>query len=570
MRYHALAVDYDGTLATHGQVDDPTIQTLERFRQSGRKLILVTGRELEELKSAFPRFEIFDQIVAENGALLYQPNNHQQVSLGPRSSDDFINELKRRGVSPIHVGQVIIATWQPHETTVLQVIRDMGLELQVIFNKSAVMILPSGINKATGLQRAADALNLSLHNIVGMGDAENDHAFLDKCEFAAAVENALPSVKDRADWTSPSPHGQGVCELIDHMLTSDLKEIPLKTPPTFLLGEDRNGNAVTLPAYGIGILLAGTSGGGKTTFATRLIEEMSAAEYQFCILDPEGDYQSAAGDAVMLGNNHQAPSIDEIADLLSKPDRSCVINLLGISLEDRPLFFEKLLPRLQSLRASTGRPHWILIDETHHLLPAEWGTPAQTIPQSLSGFILITVHPHHVAKEILSMVDLIIAIGQHPDETIRTFSETLGEKAPPVSADPLQHGEAYLWSRRPLADPVWIRSKPPKTERIRHLRKYAQGEIPEKDSFYFRGRDGKINLRAQNLKIFLQIADGIDDETWLFHLKQGDYSHWFRTIIKDEVLATEAEQIEKSVSPDPKETRHLIRSKIEEKYTAPP
>jgi hypothetical protein len=35
-------------------------------------------------------------------------------------------------------------------------------------------------------------------------------------------------------------------------------------------------------------------------------------------------------------------------------------------------------------------------------------------------------------------------------------------------------------------------------------------------SFFFRGRDGRMNLRAQNLIIFLQIAEGIDDDTWLF------------------------------------------------------
>ena len=46
MHYLALASDYDGTLATDGRVDNATIAALERLRDSGRRLLLVTGREL--------------------------------------------------------------------------------------------------------------------------------------------------------------------------------------------------------------------------------------------------------------------------------------------------------------------------------------------------------------------------------------------------------------------------------------------------------------------------------------------------------------------------------------------
>ena len=112
---------------------------------------------------------------------------------------------------------MIVATWVPHETAVLQVIHEMGLELQVIFNKDAVMVLPSGVNKATGLAAALDELHLSPHNVVGVGDAENDHAFLSFCEVAAAVDNALPMLKERADIVTTGHHGAGVVELAEQM-----------------------------------------------------------------------------------------------------------------------------------------------------------------------------------------------------------------------------------------------------------------------------------------------------------------------------------------------------------------
>ena len=46
MRYIAIATDYDNTLAVDGRVERETIAALERLIQSGRKIILVTGRLL--------------------------------------------------------------------------------------------------------------------------------------------------------------------------------------------------------------------------------------------------------------------------------------------------------------------------------------------------------------------------------------------------------------------------------------------------------------------------------------------------------------------------------------------
>ena len=154
MRYHALAADYDGTLATHGRIEDGTWEALRRLRDSGRKLIMVTGRELDELLGILDQPELFDRIVAENGALVYTPQTKEIRLVAQPPPPAFIEEMKKRGVDRVSAGRVIVATWEPHQDTALHVIRDLGLELQVIFNKGAVMVLPSGVNKATGLAAA--------------------------------------------------------------------------------------------------------------------------------------------------------------------------------------------------------------------------------------------------------------------------------------------------------------------------------------------------------------------------------------------------------------------------------
>src|SRR4051794_7209473 len=210
MRYRVLASDYDGTLARDGAVDGKTIEALERLRHSGRTLLLVTGRELPDLERTFSRLDLFERVVAENGALLYDPETREKRALAQRPPDEFIQELGKRGVHDVSVGEVIIATWHPYEADILSIIREFGLELQVIFNKDAVMILPSGTNKMTGLSQALQELQFSRHNVVGIGDAENDHAFLGCCECAVAVANAIPALKDRADFVTTADHGAGV------------------------------------------------------------------------------------------------------------------------------------------------------------------------------------------------------------------------------------------------------------------------------------------------------------------------------------------------------------------------
>jgi len=230
MRYLALATDYDGTLAHDSHVSEEAVAAIERLKQSGRKLILVTGRELPELYSVFPQYKLCDCVVAENGALLVWPGEGKEEVLGEPPPEAFLTEIVHRGVKPFSVGKVIFATWRPHEATVLDVIQSLGLEHHIIFNKRAVMVLPGGINKATGLAKALKRMKISPANVVGVGDAENDHAFLESCAVAAAVSNALPSLKERCDIVMGRDHSGGVVDLIDRILGDDLQSLGVRRP----------------------------------------------------------------------------------------------------------------------------------------------------------------------------------------------------------------------------------------------------------------------------------------------------------------------------------------------------
>jgi len=562
----ALAADYDGTLAHHGRVDAATVAALERLKESGRKLVLVTGRVLPELQAIFPELPLFDRVVAENGALLYDPTTQREEPLAPPPEEAFVERLRERGVAPLATGRVIVATWEPHEQSVLEAIRDLGLELQIIFNKGAVMVLPAGVNKATGLVAALEELKLSPHNTIGVGDAENDHAFLAACGCAAAVANALPFLKEHANVVLSRDHGAGVVELVERMLDDDAALLPAERH-SLPIGKRRDGTEVAIGPLGGGVLIAGSSGIGKSTLATALTERMVERGFQFCVFDPEGDYDELEN-AVALGDAGNPPQQDETLKLLERADTNVVVNTQNFQMLERPTFFAELLPQLASMRARCGRPHWLLIDEAHHLLPVARADAATALPESLPATIFITVHPEAVAPEALRSVQTVIALGPNASGVIAAFCEATGAERPAIPEAPGED-EVLYWERATGAEAVPLEAYRPEQTHKRHTRKYAEGDLGEDRAFYFTGPDGALHLRAQNLMLFLQIAAGVDERTWEHHRRAGDYSEWFRDVIKDDELAAEAAEIERDRTLDAQASRERIAAAVSKRYTAP-
>ena len=566
MRYIALASDYDGTLARDGVVDEQTIQAIERLIHSGRKLILVSGRELADLKTVFTRLDLCERIVAENGAVLYNPATREKKILAERPPEGFIENLRERGVKNFSVGDVIVATWQPFERQALDAIREAGLELQVIFNKDAVMILPTGTNKMTGLCSALEELKLSPHNVIGIGDAENDHAFLRSCECSVAVANAIDALKERADFVTAAARGAGVAELIDKLIENDASDIlPKCDAEAILLGKTSSGE-VRLAGYGRNLLVCGQSGSGKSTFVAGVLERIMSKKYQVCLVDPEGDYENLPG-CRTVGDEKHPPSIEHVKQVLQDPGAQVIVNLIGVDSADRTVYFASLIAELQKCRLHTGRPHWLVIDEAHHVLPREWALTQTALPEELFNLVLITVHPEHVSAAALRRINTVAVVGADPRKLMGQFAKAVGVEIPDCDTANLPRGEALLWSVD-AGQAIRLKAEPLRTEHDRHRRKYAEGQLEDQRRFRFRGPHDKMDLAVQNLNMFVQVAEGIDRETWEFHLRQGDYSRWFRNALQDPELADRIGAIEKESNLPEAESRKRIKDAILEKYTA--
>jgi GTPase SAR1 family protein len=388
---------------------------------------------------------------------------------------------------------------------------------------------------------------------------------------AVALQNAIPTLKEEADIVTDQPDGLGVESLIEQILASDLAEIPDRRSFSSLpLGTTAAGGELSVNSFTSSFLIAGPSASGKSTLVHSLLETMLGRGYQVCLVDPEGDYEQAEG-ILSLGAPGRPPDLSEISKALDSSSTSIAVNLLGLSIDERPPFFSALLTRLQEIRAKFGRPHWIIFDEAHHLMPSSW-QPNPSYPALLDGVVLVTVHPEAISPLALKSIKGALAVGDAPENTLEKFRAAAGLKVP-VSAkeSAKESGNVVAWfpyERDPnRRGPFALQVTPPTRELRRHKRKYAVGELGEDKSFYFRGPDGKLNLQAQNLALFIQIAKGVDDATWSYHLKQHDYSRWLSEAIKDDTVSSDVLKIENANLP-PEESRKQIFRAIETHYTA--
>ncbi len=468
MRYAAVALDFDGTLAHNGEVPPHVVAGLRRLKATGRTLLLVTGRELPELLAIFPEIGIFERVVAENGALLYRPESRETQDLGEPPPPALVALLRERGV-PISVGDTIIATVEPYEATALRTIHDLGLEHPVIFNKGAVMILPPGINKASGLAVALRELGLSARNVVAVGDAENDHALLEAAEYAVAVSNAVATLQAAADRVTAAPRGDGVLEVIADLIESDLAHSPpARTRRAIILGRDANGAAVRIPAAGVSMLVTGAPRNGKSSFTHRVLERLCAIGYQTCVLDGRGEYLDFQP-AVVFGTQEVAPDPFDVLTALEKPDLQAVVCLAAVPAGKRPGFFAKLNLELRALREKTGRPHWLVIDEAEELLPKDDRRPVEEDGALAENTLYVTSHPDALARGIAGRVDIVCARGTAAQEALEAFARDVSLPPPPEPVRTPGVHEALVWLRRTGDAPKLI-TLPPAASGARPLR----------------------------------------------------------------------------------------------------
>jgi HAD superfamily hydrolase (TIGR01484 family) len=415
MRYVVLAAGFDGTLARDGRCDERCIDALRELSATGRKLILVTGRELRRLLEIFPEARLFDYIVAENGAVLHRTATRQSEILGQAPPEILLQELRRRQVTPLGVGSSIISTKAEYFETVQEALRKLKLHLDydLVRNDDSLLVLPPGIDKASGMNEALRELGVSRHNLVAIGDAENDLPMLACAEHAVVVNNAADAIKQSADRVTEGNDCEGFLELTRDLVATDLaSSVPRRR---VVLGKSENDDDVMLSPCQDSVLVTGSDESGRSTICNRLLEQLMRQDYQCCVIGadrniPIASARGAFADMSSWGDAHEAPRLTDVLTALEAPSHSIEINLAALPLETRPVFVDALLLQLQALHDRAGRPHCILIHHADHFLT---GNQAANAIRRLAEVTMIysTAAAEQLPPGVLSDVKLTIAAG---------------------------------------------------------------------------------------------------------------------------------------------------------------
>lgn len=545
--FKAVAIDFDGTLAEGSPPSRSVLAAVRLARDLGLRLLLVTGRTLVDLRQAFPDVhDHFDLTVAENGAILRVAEGHRRLA---RPVDpELANALQRRGI-PFQMGEVILACDAVHDAAVFEEIRRLDLDCQLIRNRGALMAVPAGVTKASGLGAGLRELGLSAHSAIAIGDAENDLAMLESCELGVAVANSIPVVRQRADLVLDLGDGQGITTFLDGPIVHG-KQLIHPERWRVRLGMFDDGEPATLPSSQINILVTGASQSGKSYLAGLITEQLIRLRYSVLVIDPEGDHVRLAElpDVLVVGGREGLPTPERLANLLGLRTGSVVADLSFLSREDANRYLRDVAPLVERQRLQKGTPHWVVVDEAHGALGAG-GAVAQYLAPGAKGYLLVTYRPWELSSEAVGGVDAMIAVAGGQQSGIGNIAKTMaafaGEDLEPVTAGLEGAGpeRALLASRGEGTRTLQVGRRT--TSHVRHWHKYATVEQPTQTRFYFRRAPGEgIVAVAGNLQEFHRELAHCEAAVVLHHATRHDFSRWIQGVFRDSVLATTIEAIE--------------------------
>lgn len=542
--FRVVAVDFDGTLTEGGRPEPDVLEALAEVRRSGRRVVLVTGRVVDELCGVFPDFDDwFDAVVAENGAVLHLGGvSRGIVAPVPLELDAA---LVARGV-PFRRGQVLLACDGQHELVVLEELRRIGSDCQLVRNRAALMVLPAGVSKGSGLFQALGELGVSHHSAIGIGDAENDLSLLAQCEVGVAVGNAVDALKQRADVVLRDPAGQGVARLLRGPLLADgLTVEPRRWQVE--IGRASDGTPVTLPGSQVNVLIAGGSGAGKSYAAGLLAERLIALGYSLCIFDPEGDHAPLGRlrGVVSVGGHGGLPAPDTLPRLIRHRLGSLVVDLSRSSPAEFEPYLAKALAVLEQQRAEVGLPHWVFVDEAHVPLHAG-ATACWVLAPQQRGYCLVTWRPDELCAGAAETFDFAIAVAgaRGLDPGTRERLASVVHLPDPDALGRLGFGQALVVRTGAHPDarvadlgPRWVRH-------VRHWHKYAHAQVPAEHRFHFRGAGGLSGATAGNLAELDRELDRCGADAIEQHARGGDFSRWVGEVLKDRPLAVALREVE--------------------------
>ncbi len=548
MRLRVIASDYDGTIARDGILEANVREAIRQARRRGVVVVLATGRILSELREVAGSLDFVDGVVAENGAVLSLPNGYTTV-LAEAPPVSLLAKLNERDIE-FKVGRCVVEMDAGLAEVAMGLIPELELPLAITFNRGRMMLLPASISKSYGLRELLNILGQSVHNTVGIGDAENDHELLSICEYGVAVEWGSRLLQEHADHIIPGQGPEAVGDYIKQISSQVRLPIGNRGGRRRIVLEATEGHAAfSIAIRGRNILVAGDTQSGKSWLAGLMVEQMIVKGYSVYVFDPEGDYTSLRSlpNTVVLGGGNMLPHDGDLTMLLHQ-GLSVVLNLAHLSQEEKSDYIHHHLRLVAQFRRTHGYPHRILLDECHYFL--NWPGHENLLDGALESYTLVTYRPSLLAPEILAAMQVVAVTRLAQREEVNIIRRLAGPGFSSVD----WHGvlanldvtEAALLP--PTAEVGGGLQRfcvaPRLTQHVRHRTKYFEIPVMEDSAFVFTDNGVPLPVAATTLGELAPSIKLVTPQVLMGHLERHDLSSWIAELFGDHELASVVRKLE--------------------------
>ena len=549
MHISVIATDFDGTISQGDRLAPEVMHVLHRWRERGQFTVLVSGRPFEFLHDLQKHEPVFDLIVAENGAVLYNPRDDEMSLPFGEVPGDLIDMLVKLGV-PLWRGVAIAGTTMPYDDAVWVASRELGLAVHVETNRNEVMLLPPGANKGAGLLNVLKSEGLSTRNVLAFGDAENDHSLFEAVEVGVAVANATASLKALADYITPEIGPVGVASFVErYLLDGKAFDFAVHSAHHFALGTAEEIRLNSHELVDRGLLIAGGSGYGKSWLASQLATGLINGGYQLLGLDPVGDLHVLKQHTTCLCLGADGvPPISLVIQLLAETDLSLVVSLSHLPTpQEQILYATGLLRHVLEVRQRYGKPHWLLIDEAQDLVGGQ-DNPIQSFllrAPDAPGMCLVTWRPSLLNQAMLDRMDGFLLTRHSLSCEIDWLSQLLTDRGLDATGlaeklRDLDEGQILMWGVEPPSDnelmPLRFSVGPRTFPGMHRLHRYLEDKVPPPRRFYFDDDTGR-SAPVGNLSELIDRMPLLDQSVIEFHFQRGDFTKWIRHVLHDQTLA---------------------------------
>jgi hydroxymethylpyrimidine pyrophosphatase-like HAD family hydrolase len=551
MLLRVIATDYDGTIARHGTLSPAVRAAIRKARERGVLVVIVTGRIFSELRHVAGCLDFVDGVVAENGAVVVLPNGHTTL-LGRAPPLALLSKLTERGIE-FKVGRCVVEMDAEFASVAISLIRKLELPLAITFNRGRMMLLPASISKGAGLRELLDTLGVSVHNAVGIGDAENDHELLNCCEHGVAVSWGSQRLKDAAGYVIEGDGPDAVAEYIDR-ISADIR-LPLETNThrKLVLEEIEGQLPFEIPIRGRNVLIAGGTKSGKSWLAGLLAEQQILHGYTVYAFDPEGDYGSLASlpNTVVLGGGRMLPHGEDLRMLLQQ-GLSVVLNLSHLSHDDKSEYVQRHLPLVAEHRRARGFPHRILLDECHYFLGHSQGK--HLLDSQLDGYTLVTYRPALLPASVFKLVEVVAVTKLTEPSDVDVLRQQLRGNEDMYRESRTWHEQlANLGIKEAALLPPTVEAEgklrrftvaPRLTSHVRHRTKYFNIAVASGREFVFTSGGRAIGKSAATLRELVTAAKSVPPAVLANHNQRHDISNWIAVMFCDHEVASIVHKLE--------------------------